>query len=250
MSSCDVHVKTCKVENIVLSKCLIVGSLFDKADITSTTADMASTHLFCHYWSHTMHAITIGISFLMAICCSTVVPSHCHCSHWSTQMEMAPRPQFPEASEYNVKSGEASLSTTNIMQRLSQTWRKALHQPMSALNSAFKWIQWSIYLILVAKLIIRPKNSRPTRITLQAWDSFPISNRSTLFRQNQYSSHCSNAVAGSSALSSGSLVSILTESSTIPRNVIVVVRLSTFSALRGNPSVSQVFAILFKWDWH
>ena len=115
--------------------------------------------------------------------------------------------------------------------------RKASHHARSAWNLALSLIQWSRFLTLVDKSIIRLRMVRPTCTTLQTWGNFPISDNSSRFLHTCLSRQALINDLSITRFCSGSRISLQTVSNVMPRKVRTVDGPSNLSAFRGTPNL-------------
>ena len=107
-----------------------------------------------------------------------------------------------------------------------QSWTKHYHHARSARNplfnrtgAAWPWAEWGREW---SRSIIRRKNDRPARTTLQAWFNNHTSDSRSLRVQVLRSPHCSSRACRRSNLSLGRRSSFATVSTSIPRNTRLV----------------------------
>ena len=115
---------------------------------------------------------------------------------------------------------------------------------MSALASVLRWILWRNLLTVVDRWIRCRRKRRPAGTTLEAKESLPMRERSSLLVADRFSNQHLMIAVISCNLARGSRSCRRLESSTIPRTVKLVAGPSDFSLATGMPSFWQTCSMV------
>ena len=131
-----------------------------------------------------------------------------------------------------------------------QVSRKRCHQSKSDLKSWLSLIAWSRSLRVAARSIILRTKGLPCGTTFEAYVRWPIRDRRSLFEVTFLFNQRETMFLMSRNFCSGSLISILAESSKIPKKINRVVGPSILSMARGKPNFLQMLIRVLRFCLH
>ena len=182
----------------------------------------------------------MGVSSFVEIWLPSNIPAHFSCSQRCSQV--APQPHEPDASEKVVIPGGCDdHAESNEMPFHGSA--NLHHHCMSDLALALRRIKWSSLFTVVDRSMSHLRKDWPALTTLLACDSEPINDNKSLFLHAFIPCHWLRVCFSSINLSWRSRSSPLTESISIPRNVMHVSGSIDLDGSIGSPAHSQISCI-------